>query len=395
MRSLFADRDFRLLAVGQTLSALGDYAMFLALGVWAKELTGSNTAAGLTILPFALPALAGPALGVFVDRLPRRQVMIWSDVAAAIAVTSLVAVDGPEDMWLIYVVSFVSGTIVTIYQAARAGLLRGMLDDDALGDGNGLLQATNQGMRLVAPLVGAGLFAVFGGPAVAVLDAATFVISAVFLAALRARDIERRREPLRWIAEIREGLGHIAASADLVRLTIGTAIVTLLFGCTEVLIYAVVDEGLGRPPEFIGVLATLQGVGAVAGGAVAGKVLRRWGELPTIAAACAVAGVGMVAFGSAVLPFVVGACIGFGVAVALFIVAYETLMQRRTPEALQGRVMAAVEAAVTLPYVVSIAIGAVIVSIVPFQLVYAIGGAGAVITSVYFLRGRARATTTV
>ncbi len=393
MRALLRDRDFRLLLAGQTLSALGDYAMFLALGIWAKDLTGSNAAAGLTILPFALPALFGPALGVLVDRYPRRVVMIVTDLAAAVVVSSLIAVDGVEDMWILYLVSFATGVIVTVYQAARAGLLRGMLDEGLLGEANGLLQATNQGMRLLAPLAGAGLFAVVGGQAVALLDAGTFLVSAALLSAIRARDLERRRDPVRWWAEIREGLHHIGASPDLMRLAIGTAMVTLLFGCTEVLIYAMVDDGLHRPPEFLGVLASIQGVGAVAGGIAAGAALRRWGELQTVAIACAGAGVGMIMFGTAVMAFVVVACLAFGLVVTLFMVGYQTLMQRRTPEELQGRVMAAVEAAVMFPYVVSVAIGAALVAVVPFQLVYTVGGLGALAASLYFVRGRAPVTT--
>ena len=76
MRALLRDRSYRRLLVGQTLSAFGDYAMFLALAVWVKALTGSNAKAGLAILPFVLPSLFGPALGVYVDRFPRRRVMV-------------------------------------------------------------------------------------------------------------------------------------------------------------------------------------------------------------------------------------------------------------------------------------------------------------------------------
>jgi len=64
MRTLLGDRNYRLLLLGQVTSAFGDYAMFLALGVWAKDLTGSNAAAGLAVLPFAIPSLFGPVLGV-------------------------------------------------------------------------------------------------------------------------------------------------------------------------------------------------------------------------------------------------------------------------------------------------------------------------------------------
>ena len=87
------------------------------------------------------------------------------------------------------------------------------------------------------------------------------------------------------------------------------------------------------------------------------------------------------------MPLVIVGCVCFGVIVTLFMVGYQTLMQRRTSFELQGRVMAAVEAAVTLPYVVSIAVGAALVTVVPFQLVYTISGVGAIGTAFYFARG--------
>jgi hypothetical protein len=286
----------------------------------------------------------------------------------------------------LYSVSFVTGLIVVIYQAARAGLLRGLIDEGALGEANGLLQSTNQGVRLLAPLTGAALFTAFGGPVVAALDAATFVVSAVLLAMIRGRDLDRRTDPVRWWPEMREGLLHIVRSADLRRLTIGTAVVMLLFGCGEVMIYALLEDGLERPTSFLGVLSTLQGVGSIVGGLLAGWVLAKAGELRTVALACAGAGAGLIVFGTGRLPLVVAACLAFGVVVSLYVVGYETLVQRRTTLQLQGRVMAGAEAAISFPYVISIALGALLVTVVPFRVVYTVGGIGAICTAIYLGR---------
>ena len=160
MRALLRDRSYRRLLVGQTLSAFGDHAMFLALAVWVKALTGSNAKAGLAILPFVLPSLFGPALGVYVDRFPRRRVMVATDLAAAVCLLPLFAVHDASDIWLIYLASFLLGLATVVYDAARAGLLVSMIPGDDLGDANGLLQSTNQAMRLLAPLAGAALFAI-------------------------------------------------------------------------------------------------------------------------------------------------------------------------------------------------------------------------------------------
>jgi MFS family permease len=374
VRALLRDRSYRRLLIGQTLSALGDYAMFLALAVWVKSLTGSSAQAGLAILPFVVPSLFGPALGVYVDRLPRRRVMIVTDVAAAASLLPLLAVRDAGDVWLIYVASFLIGLCTVVYQAARAGLLVSMLAEGDLGEANGLLQSTSQAMRLLAPLAGAALFTVFGGPAVAALDAVTFLVSAAFLLGVYAPAIERDDEQDFW-TELRAGIRHIARTADLRRLTVATGIVTLAAGIMEVVVFSLIDEGLHRAPAFLGVLSTTQGVGAVLGGVIVGATMRRLGELRTIAWAlvAAAAGVGLLA--TAQLAVVLVATAAIGVAVSFYNVAFVTLMQRRTDVTMQGRVMSAVEAAFTLPFAVSLALGAALVSVVSFRPAYlAVGG---------------------
>jgi MFS family permease len=375
MRALLRDRSYRRLLIGQTLSAFGDYAMFLALAVWVKVLTGSNAKAGLAILPFIVPSLAGPALGVFVDRFPRRRIMIATDLAAGAALLPLLTVRDASDIWVIYVVSFLLGLATVVYEAARAGLLVSMLDEGDLGDANGLLQSTGQGMRLLAPLAGAGLFAAFGGRAVALLDAATFVVSALFLLGVRAPTIERSDEERGFWVELRAGVRHIAHTADLRRLTIATAFVTLAAGVMEVAIFALIDQGLHRPPEFLGVLSAVQGVGAVLGGVVVGVTMRKIGELPTIAWALVSLGVGVGLLALASLPIVLAAAVAVGIALSFYNVAFVTLIQRRTDVTMQGRVMSAIEAVFTVPYAASIAAGAILITLVSYRTIYLVQAA--------------------
>ncbi|HTG46420.1 MAG TPA: MFS transporter, partial [Actinomycetota bacterium] len=383
MRALLSNGNFRRLWIGQTLSALGDYAMFLVLAVWAKDLTGSNAAAGLTFLPFALPSLFGPVLGVYVDRFPRRRVMILTDVACALVMLTLLGVHDRSQMWLIYLVSFLYGICVVIYQAARSGLLVGMLQEAELGDANGLLQSSQQAMRLVAPLAGAGLYTLVGGAAVAVVDAGTFLISAAFLLSVHSRDLDRAGGG-EFLTELKAGLRHIAHTTELRRLTIGTALVTLSVGMSEVFIFAAIDQGLHRAPAFLGVLSSIEGVGSVAAGLIVGLTMRRIGEMRTAAIAAAAAGIGLGLFATAMLGVIFVASVAIGVAITFFNVAYVTLMQRRTSLEMQGRVMSAVEAVVTFPYLVSFLIGAAIVSVVDFRVIYLAEGVCLLAIGAYF-----------
>jgi MFS family permease len=393
MRALLRDRSYLRLLVGQTLSAFGDYAMFLAMAIWVKVLTGSNAAAGLAVLPFVAPSLVGPALGVFVDRFPRRLVMIWTDLAAAACLVPLWWVRDAGDIWLIYVASFLLGLATVVYEAARAGLLVSMLDDSSLGEANGLLQSTGQAMRLLAPLAGAALFTWLGGPAVAILDAVTFVVSALLLVGVRAPTIDRSDEDRGFWPELRAGVRHIAHTSDLRLLTIATAFVTLAAGVMEVVIFALIDQGLHRTPAFLGVLSTAQGVGAVVGGIVVAALMRRIGELATIAWALVAIGVGVALLATAQLAIVFLAVVFVGLAVSFYNVAFVTLIQRRTDVTMQGRVMSAIEAVFTVPYAASIAFGALIVSVVSFRTVYLVQGAAFLLVAAYVVMGlRAGAT---
>jgi len=382
VRTLLRDRSYRRLLIGQTLSAFGDHAMYLALAVWVKALTGSNAKAGLAILPFVLPSLVGPAIGVYVDRFPRRRVMVATDLAAAFALLPLFGVHDASDIWLIYLASFLLGIATVVYGAARAGLLVSMVPGDDLGDANGLLQSTDQAVRLLAPLVGASLFALFGGPAVAALDAVTFVISALFLLGVSAPSIERTEENDFW-TELRAGVRHIVHTTDVRRLTVATMFVTLAAGVMEVMIFALIDEGLHKAPEFLGVLSTAQGVGAVIGGVIVGTTIRRLGEVPTIAWALIAAGIGVGLLATSQLWIVLTSCAFVGLAVSFYNVAFVTLVQRRTDVAMQGRVMSAIDAVFTVPFAISLAIGALIVGFVSFRTVYLVEGAAFVAIALY------------
>jgi len=384
MRQLLRDRSYRRLLIGQTLSSFGDYAMFLVLAVWVKALTGSNALAGLATLPFVLPSLFGPVLGVYVDRYSRRHVMILTDLAAMVSLAPLAWVHDAGDVWLIYLTSFLMGLCTVIYQAARSGLLVSMLARDDLGEANGLLQSTNQGARLLAPLVGAGLYAAIGGDAVTALDAATFLVSALLLLGVHAPPIPREGEPDFWM-ELKEGLLHIWHTADIRRLSISFAFVMLVAGVMEVAIFALIDQGLHRSPAFLGVLSTLQGLGAVIGGITVGAVMKRLTEMRTIAWSLCAAAIGIGLLATANLSVVVVSGVAVGIAVAFLNVAYVTLVQRRTDVAMQGRVMAALDAVFTLPMAISLALGAGIVAIVGFRTIYIAEAVGLLAVTVYLI----------
>ena len=94
MRKLWKHRNARRYIIGQCFSLFGDTALFLAMAIWVKELTGSNGAAGFVFFAFAVAALLSPLAGMVVDRLPRRPLLLWSNLAGAAVVLLLLFVHG-------------------------------------------------------------------------------------------------------------------------------------------------------------------------------------------------------------------------------------------------------------------------------------------------------------
>src|SRR5947207_4391804 len=184
MKTLLRRSDLRLLLAGQALSMFGDWMMIIVLGIWMKVLTGSNSAAGLVFFVFAAASMLSPLGGLVVDRLPKRPLMIGTHLALAGVMCLLLFVHDRSDAWILYLVTALYGLGGDFFAAARSSMLKAMLPDELLGDANGALQSLREGLRLVAPLAGAGIYAALGGSAVALVDVATFVLSAATLAAL-------------------------------------------------------------------------------------------------------------------------------------------------------------------------------------------------------------------
>lgn len=367
---LLRHRDFRLLLIAQTLTMFGDVALVLVLGIWMKDLTGSNAAAGSVFLVYSLPAAITPLAGPLIDRFPRKRIMIVNDFVTMGIALSLLLVRDPGDAWVVYVVAFLYGAVQILFFAARSGLIVSMLPADQLPEANGLLESLRHGLRIVGPLAGAGLFAMWGGSAVALLDASVFVVSAAILSLIRSKDLDAPRQEESIRGELTAGVRHIVRTIDLRRVVFYTAAIMMVLGIIEVAVFALIDDGLGKRPEFLGVLSTTEGVGAIVGGLVAATVIAKIGEVRMAAAALIGFGLAVGVNATATLPIVLGGAVLAGVFVAFYFVAYQTLLQRRTSVELQGRVFTASEAITTLPYSLSIGLGALLVDVVDFRFLY-------------------------
>jgi MFS family permease len=389
MKQLLARRDVRLLLAGQSLSMFGDWAMFIALGIWAKVLTGSNAAAGLVFFALAATGLLAPLGGLVVDRLPKRRLMLATHVALAGVMCLLLFVHSRADIWILYSVTVLYGLGGDLFAAARSAMLKAMLPDEQLAEANGALQSVREGLRLVAPLAGAGIFAAFGGHVVALVDAGSFVASAATLVVLPFAEPPPAPKEHRFVREVGAGIAHIARTRVLRELTVGIGAALLVAGFSETLIFAVTGSALHHAPAFVGVISTFQGVGAIAGGLTASRLIRRLGDVRLAAIGILLFGLGDAFWLVPRTAVVLAATVVSGAGIVWAIVSLATAYQRRSPDALQGRVAAAANMLFSVPQTISIATGAVLITILGYRIEIAAMTAVFAAAGAYLLSRRA------
>ena len=285
---LFRHRDFRLLWIGQTTSKLGSSVTSVALPLVAVATLDASTfqvallsaAAWLPWLLIGLPA------GAWVDRLPRRPVMLACDLAALLLFLSV-----PVAAWLdrltigqLLAVALGAGTASVFFQTAYQVYLPSLLNRDEVAEGNAKVQATESAAQVGGPGV-AGLITQLAGAVNALLaDAASFLVSGLCLLALRAREpgLERARQTSTLRREIGEGLRFVARDPYLRVLTLFSAVSNIgLIGYQSILVVFLVRE-VGVSPGVVGGLAAATSLGGVLGAASATARARRFGSARTL-----------------------------------------------------------------------------------------------------------------
>jgi MFS family permease len=186
-------RDFRLLWSGETVSLTGSaISTVVELPLVAVEQLGAGPFAvgGITAAVWLPWLLVGLPAGVWIDRVTRRPVMLGADVVSMLAFASV-----PVAAWLgvlslvqMVVVALVSGAARVGFETAYEAYLPSLLDPADLSEGNATLQTSSASSLVVDPSIAGGLAAAVGAVLGLLVDAATFVISAVCLLLIRYRE---------------------------------------------------------------------------------------------------------------------------------------------------------------------------------------------------------------
>lgn len=350
-RRLFRRRDFRLLWSAYAVSAVGSEVTVLAIPLAAAVLLGASplqmgllTAAGTApYVGFALLA------GAWIDRLPRRRpLLVAADVVAATALLTvpIAYLAGALSVGHLVAVELVVGFARVTFRPAFQAHLPDVVRREELTAATGHLRAAESGAMLGGPGLGGALVQALSAPVAVVVDALSFLASALLVGRVQAPervdDAPAARRRLR--VEVAEGLGHMWRDRRM-RAIAGAAANVNFFG---LMIMALLVVYLTRERDFtplmVAGVTVAGGIGALVGALLAPHVAARIGRGRTFLLATSVFSVGMFAFPAAsgprwlALAVLLGNEAAVGVAIMLFDVTTSAFVLSAVPRALHGRV---------------------------------------------------------
>jgi MFS family permease len=353
---LWANDDFLKLWIGETISIFGSLIGRTALIFTAVlVLDATPLEVGLLAAADIVPGLAfGFLAGVWVDRFPRRPIMIAADVGRAALLASVPLAYAFDALTIeqLLVVAVGMGSLTIFADVAYFAYVPSLLSKEELLEGNSKVAATNAAAEVGAFSAAGWLVQVLSGPVAVAVDAASFIVSSVFTLAIRKPEARKERpaEPPKLRDEMTEGMRVIAGHGVLRTLTASHVTAAYSLGAYGAVYLLFVTRDLGFEPGLLGLFFAVGGISSFFGSLYAPRAERSVGAGPTIAIGRLVLGACMMLAPVSGHASVAAACILIGQQLgdgfwAALEVNEMTLRQTVTPEDVLGRVNAAVRQA--------------------------------------------------
>ncbi len=413
-RSLNRDPRFLRLWAAETISHFGSSITAIALPFVAITLlnAGPLEVAILNLADFLPFLLIGLLAGALVDRLPRRAVLIGGDLgrAALILTIPIAYLAGLLTLTQLIIVGFSVGVLTVFFDVAYQAYLPSLIGRKDLVEGNSKLELSRSAAGLLGPGLGGLLVEVLRAPVAMLVDAASFLVSALFLATIKDRATAseltlretaqkgegqpQRPAPGTMRREIAEGLRFVFGHPVLRTIGAATATSNLFssIGGAAFMLFAINE--LKMSPALIGTAFSLGSVGGLVASLVAGPLSRRFGVGRVIVATVALGGpfevaVGLGSAGADAINLLLIAAAGFamGGSGTIYNINQVSLRQAITPEAMSGRMNATMRWFVWGTMPIGSIIGGIIGETLGVRAAILIGGAGASLAFVPLLFG--------
>jgi MFS family permease len=346
--------DFRRLWTGQTISMLGTQVSAIAMPLIAALLLKATPAQMgiLVALPFVPNLLIGLPAGAWVERLRKRPVLIAADLFRACLVGSIPVLSllGMLRVEHLYALSLLGGFVGVFFDVAQTTYVPSLVSRERLVPSNGRLQSSRAVSQIVGPSIGGLLVALLTAPVAVVIDAASFLASALFTLTIRKPEPAPPAAASRgsiW-SDVGEGMRFVFRE-PILRPALGWVATVNLCMSTLMAIYILyMTRDLGFGARLVGMSMTAVGVGSILGATLAQKLAKRIGVGGSIVGAALLAGVAGLVLPAVTAPLAaaaVGQAVGmllFGLGTTVANVNLISLIQAVTPPRLLARTIATI-----------------------------------------------------
>lgn len=341
--SALRHRNYQLFFIGQLISLIGTWMQNVSQPWLVYDLTKSPLYLGVVSFASAVPVIVLSLFaGVFIDRVPKRKLLLITQSAAMVQ-AFLLAADvflGWVQAWHIIIFALLLGTVNAFDAPARQSFVVEMVGKEDLQNAIGLNAAIFQGARIIGPSIAGILLAAIGPAWCFFLNGVSFIAVIICLWLMKVQPIIGMRHDTHPLIAMREGLGYIRHNRTVLTLLMMVAVSNIFAFGYSALMPAFASDVLKGGPETLGMLSAAIGVGALTGALLVASLgnFNRKGLLLTAGNVFFPTMVLLFA-SSRMLPFsmliLVGAGLGFMVQNAMS----NTLVQMNVPDHLRGRVM--------------------------------------------------------
>ena len=306
------------------------------------KLTGSGTALGFVVALQFLPVLLlGPWGGVLADRMPKRRLLLITQVAFGLLALLLAVLTATDvvTLWMVYAVAFCFGCVTALDNPARQTFVLEMVGREHLANAVTLNTVNINMARVIGPALAGVIIGLIGIAPCFFLNAASYVAVIVALLMMTVSELRALPSQPRSKGQLREGFRYVWSEPRLRTPLVMMAVVGTLAYEFQVILPLVARYTFGGDAATYGIMTGAMGVGAVIGGLFTAS-RQRTGDGPLIKATLVFGGLIIVAAVMPSLPLMVLLLVGVGAGSVTFLARANSTMQLRTDPVFQGRVMA-------------------------------------------------------
>ena len=358
------------LLTGYGLSVIADTSVYIVFAIWAKQLTGSTAGAGFVFFCFIIPSLISPLTGNVIDSLRKDGTIVFTNLFMAASILFLQFSDEKHQYVLLLIASLIYGLGYVVFNSARVCLVVNNYNEEFIGEINAVLRTLRETIRLTAPLLGVYLYTTFGSYFFVWFVSISLIISAFLFLNLEKKDhhlASQEKVNILSFHGLMDGAKGLWRDPLIRSCVICLSVTLLVAGFYEIILFSILDH-LERPLSLIGQLISAQGVGAVIGGIMSIKLIKKVPPGLLVSCGLFIQAIGIMGLFSSEMTLIYISCAIFGFGSPVSMVGLDTLIQTKLPASVQGRANTSLEAITSIPFSFSFLISSLMTTVISYKV---------------------------